>query len=91
MRVALTGGIGSGKSTVCAMFAARGVPIIDADIISRRLTSSGGPLEPDIIDHFGSAICDPAGSIERSKLRALVFDNSEYSEIGIAKILSPAL
>jgi len=77
LRVALTGGIGSGKSTVCAMFAARGVPIIDADTIARRLTSSGGPLEPDIIAHFGSAICDSAGNIERRKLRALVFDNSE--------------
>ena len=77
LRVALTGGIGSGKSPVCAMFAARGVPIIDADTIARRLTSSGGPLEPDIITPFGSAICDPDGRIERSKLRALVFDNSD--------------
>ena len=54
LKVALTGGIGSGKSTVSAYFAALGIEIIDADVIAHQLTAPGSDIEHTIIKHFGA-------------------------------------
>ena len=71
--VGLTGGIGVGKSTVAAMFAARGAAVVDGDEISRRLQEPGRPCYRAIVDAFGRDILDPAGRIDRRRLGAVVF------------------
>ena len=76
--VGLTGGIGSGKSTVANLFSRQGIEIIDADEISRTLVKTGSPVLEAIIKHFGSSITDAEGNLDRKQLRELVFaDNAE--------------
>ncbi|MHB8454157.1 MAG: dephospho-CoA kinase [Acidiferrobacterales bacterium] len=75
LRIGLTGGIGSGKSTVAAMFAAHGTPVIDADEIARRLVKSGQPAFDEVVHSFGTSILDHNGEINRQSLRKRVFDN----------------
>ncbi len=74
-RVGLTGGIGSGKSTVAGLFAARGVTVIDADDISRELVSPGSAALQQIVAYFGNAVLAADGSLDRTALRERVFDN----------------
>lgn len=74
-RVALTGGIGSGKSTVADLFAEQGVAISDADVIAHALTAPGGDALPAIQASFGHALVDTAGYLDRKALRALVFSD----------------
>ncbi len=76
LRIGLTGGIGSGKSTVAELFARHAVPIIDADDIARRLASPGQPAHQPIIDHFGTNILGNDQTIDRRKLRLRVFANA---------------
>ena len=76
LRIGLTGGIGSGKSTVSAMLSSLGaVVIVDADAISRQLTAPGGAALPSIAQTFGSQMIDPHGAMDRQAMRALVFGN----------------
>jgi dephospho-CoA kinase len=69
----LTGGIGSGKSTVANMFATLGVRIIDTDVISRQLTQTGGEAIPAIRAAFGPHALNDQNALDRSKMRELVF------------------
>lgn len=88
--VGLTGGIASGKSTVAALFEARGVPVIDADVVSRELTRPGtGGLEA-IVDTFGSGILTEAGELDRRGLRRLIFNDPE-SRKRLEAILHPRI
>ena len=73
LRIGLTGGIGSGKSTVAAMLARRGAGIIDTDAIARRLTGANGAAMPALRLTFGDAIAAPDGALDREWMRALVF------------------
>lgn len=73
LAVALTGGVGSGKSTVAGLFARLGVPVIDADEISRALTAPGSPVLDLIAEAFGARFVNPGGHLDRAALRALVF------------------
>lgn len=73
LRVGLTGGIASGKTTLSRLFAALGVPIIDADEISRGLSKPGQAGYKRIVAHFGKDILDADGELDRAKLRAQVF------------------
>lgn len=73
LKIGLTGGIASGKTTVSSLFYQLGAPIIDADILARELTRIGSPALSDIIDHFGHTILYPNGSLNRSALRTLMF------------------
>lgn len=75
LRIGLTGGIGSGKSTVADLFAARGVPLIDADVIARELVEPGQPALADIAAAFGADMLDAQGRLDRARLRARVFGN----------------
>ncbi|OGT47236.1 MAG: dephospho-CoA kinase [Gammaproteobacteria bacterium RIFCSPHIGHO2_12_FULL_41_20] len=75
--VGLTGGIGSGKSTVARLFAKHGITIIDADEIARQLTAPDQPALQQIVAHFGNAILLEDGSLNRYKLRRIIFDNTE--------------
>ena len=71
--VGLTGGIGVGKSTVAAMFAARGAAVINADRISQGLQAPGAPCYRAIVEAFREGVLDPAGRIDRKRLGAMVF------------------
>ena len=96
--VGLTGGIGSGKSTVASIFAELGVPVIDTDAISHQLTQSGGNAIPAIRDAFGEAYIDAAGALDRAKMRELVFSerrervfSSASAKHQLEKILHPLI
>lgn len=71
--VGLTGGIGSGKSTVADRFAALGATIVDADVAAHRLTAPGGAAMPAIRATFGDAFVAADGSLDRAAMRARVF------------------
>ena len=72
-RIGLTGGIGSGKSTVAGFLARRGAAIIDADAISRSLTAPGGRAMADIAHTFGAAMLSPDGAMDRQAMRERIF------------------
>ena len=71
--VGLTGGIGSGKSTIADLFAAHRVAIVDTDAIAHRITAPGGAAMPLVEQTFGPRFVAPDGSLDRAKMRALVF------------------
>ncbi|STZ75353.1 dephospho-CoA kinase [Bergeriella denitrificans] len=75
--IGLTGGIGSGKSQAAAEFVRLGVPHIDADAVSRRLTADGGAALPEIRRCFGAALFDDSGRLDRAALRDTVFRRPE--------------
>ncbi|KPP99749.1 dephospho-CoA kinase [Marinobacter sp. HL-58] len=75
--VGLTGGIGSGKSTVARMFGALGVHWVDADDVAREVVEPGTPALKDIAEHFGQDILLPDGGLDRAALRQLVFESPE--------------
>ncbi len=72
-RLGLTGGIGSGKSTVAAQLGLRGAAVIDADQISRSLTAPEGAALPEIARVFGPELIDASGALDRTRMRELVF------------------
>lgn len=71
--VGLTGGIGSGKSTVADLFAAQGAAVIDTDLIAHQLTAVGGAAIPAIKDSFGAGLILPDGAMDRAAMRERVF------------------
>lgn len=71
----LTGGIGSGKSTVAAMLAARGAVLIDADTVAREVVEPGGPAYQGVVDRFGPDVVAGDGRIDRPALAKIVFGN----------------
>jgi len=75
LRLGLTGGIGSGKSTVASILARAGAAVMDADAISRSLTQPGGRAIPAILAEFGETLISPDGAMDRDAMRALVFSN----------------
>lgn len=88
--VALTGGIASGKSAVSAAFARRGVPILDADLISRQVVEPGQPALAAVVAAFGPQVLAPDGRLDRTALRALVFARPEARR-QLESILHPAI
>jgi dephospho-CoA kinase len=75
--VGLTGGIGSGKSTVSELLAARGAVIVDADAITRELQQPGQPVLAAIVDRFGPEVVLPDGHLDRAALAAIVFPDPD--------------
>lgn len=74
--VGLTGGLGSGKSTVADLFADKGVPVIDADMIARQLVEPGQPALKEIVAHYGVTTLRPDGTLDRAKLKNLIFNDA---------------
>jgi dephospho-CoA kinase len=74
--VGLSGGIGSGKSTVANLFRELGIKVIDTDEIAHRLTGAGGEAIPQLQEAFGAACLDPAGAMDRAWMRRLVFSDA---------------
>jgi dephospho-CoA kinase len=79
-RIGLTGGIGSGKSTVAGMLAAKGAAVVDADAISRSLTASGGRAMAAIAQTFGPQMVDAQGAMDRQAMREAVFQNPKAKQ-----------
>ncbi|MBD2811050.1 dephospho-CoA kinase [Xenorhabdus sp. Vera] len=78
--VALTGGIGSGKTTISNVFSSLGVPLVDADIIAREVVAPGTPALLAISQHFGSDILLSDGSLNRALLRQKIFASPEEKQ-----------
>lgn len=87
-RVGLTGGIGSGKSTVAKTLQACGATILDADHIARMSTQSGGAALSDIRHHFGDAFISADGSMDRDRMRAHVFAQPHAKQL-LESIIHP--
>lgn len=90
LRVALTGGIASGKSVVADMFGELGAPIIDTDIIARAVVEPGQPALDEIRERFGAMIIDAAGQLDRRELRKRIFSDSEARQ-DLENILHPRI
>lgn len=82
LRLGLTGGIGSGKSTVAAMLADHGAKLVDADAISRATSAAGGPAISALAEEFGTAFITEHGALDRDRMRELV-----YADAGAKKRL----
>ncbi len=91
MRVfGLTGGIGTGKSTVARMIAEEGIPVVDADRISRDIAAPGSPVHAEIVRRFGSGILLPDGRIDRKKLGGIVFTDAN-KRVELERLTHPAI
>lgn len=88
--IGLTGGIGSGKSTVSRLLAELGAVIINADEIGHEVFKSGTEAWQEIVDAFGRQILTPGGEIDRAKLGELVFKNPE-SRLRLNRIMHPRI
>ena len=80
MVIGLTGGIASGKSTVSGFFARCGAVVVDADAIAHRVMARGMPAWQAVVDHFGEAILDGRGGIDRERLGEVVFNDVRQKE-----------
>ncbi len=89
-RVALTGGIASGKSTVADLFAALGVPVIDTDVIAREVVEPGQPALAAVVAAFGPDVLDADGRLDRRRLRELIFADPDAKR-RLEAILHPAI
>lgn len=88
--IALTGGIGSGKSTVADEFAKLGIPIVDTDVIARQLVRVGSPAYQEIVAAFGSSILTDDKQLNRRKLREVIFNHPEQ-RLRLEQILHPRI
>ena len=88
--VGLTGGIGSGKSAVADMFTALGITVVDTDAIARELTAPGGAAMADIQTAFGVEFVSPDGSLDRARMRTLVFGDPAAKQ-KLESILHPMI
>jgi dephospho-CoA kinase len=89
-RVALTGGIASGKTAVAKLFAARGVPVIDTDVIARQVVEPGEPALAAVVDAFGTAVLGEDGRLDRRRMREHVFGDA-VARRRLEAILHPAI
>jgi len=87
-RVALTGGIATGKSHVRARFESLGIPAVDADVLARDAVAPGSPGLAAVIRRFGAEVCDADGGLNRRKVGAIVFNDPEARR-DLEKIVHP--
>ncbi|MGH8683132.1 MAG: dephospho-CoA kinase [Burkholderiales bacterium] len=90
LTVCLTGGIGSGKSSVARLFAERGIEVIDADALAHDLTRSGGAAIPPLVDAFGVAVLDASGALDRARMRRIAFADAA-ARARLESILHPLI
>ena len=92
--VGLTGGIGSGKSTVSTMLAERGAVVVDADAIAKELQEPGSPVLTAMAERFGAHVIDGDGALDRAAVAAIVFGDDDESAAALRDlnaIVHPAL
>jgi dephospho-CoA kinase len=80
IKIGLTGGIASGKSAVSKMFRALSIPVVDADVASRKVVEPGQPALSEIAELFGPAVIQPDGQLDRKKLGALIFGDEHQRQ-----------
>lgn len=90
IRVGLTGGVASGKSTVSARFAELGAVVVDADLLAREVVALGTPGLAAVVDEFGNEVLAPEGHLDRAALGALVFAD-ESRRRALESILHPLI
>lgn len=90
LRIGLTGGVASGKSTVAGFFADLGVPVIDTDVIAREVVARGAPALARIRDAFGDQVFDDEGLLDRKAMRQLVFSDDDKRR-QLERILHPRI
>jgi dephospho-CoA kinase len=90
LRIGLTGGIGSGKSTVAAAWLALGATLIDTDAIARQLTAADGAALPAIKARFGPKVIDSEGALDRAYMRELAFGDAR-SRVALEAIVHPMI
>jgi len=90
LRIGLTGGLASGKSTVAARFASRGAALIDTDAIARTLTAAGGAAIAPIAAAFGAGLIGADGAMDRAAMRALVFADAA-ARLRLERLLHPLI
>ncbi len=88
--IGLTGGIGSGKSTVTTLFGKLGVPVVDADIVSRQVVEPGQPALTEITHQFGPSILTNEGQLDRQRLREVIFASAAKRR-QLEKMLHPRI
>ncbi|KAJ3546231.1 hypothetical protein NMY22_g2133 [Coprinellus aureogranulatus] len=88
--VGLTGGIATGKSTVSALLKAKGLPIVDADVIARQVVEPGTPALAKIKAHFGDQVIQEDGTLDRKKLGSIIF-NDAAQRAKLNSIVHPAV
>jgi dephospho-CoA kinase len=81
LRVGLTGGLGSGKTTIASMFATLGAHVIGADAIGHQLMQPGEQVYRDILQHFGREVLQSDGTLDRKKLAAIAFEEKRIEEL----------
>ena len=89
-RVALTGGIASGKTTVANLFAELGVPLIDTDVIARQVVEPGQPALTEVVANFGPDVLDADGRLDRRRMRERIFSDPTAKQ-RLEAILHPAI
>ena len=89
-QIGLTGGVGSGKSTVAGLFAKLGVPVLDADVIARELVIPGAPALARIVEAFGAAVLTAEGVLDRPRLRHIIFSDAARRK-ALEAILHPPI
>jgi dephospho-CoA kinase len=87
-KIGLTGGIASGKTTVCNLFKELSIDIIDADVISHELSKKGGAAFEEIVEAFEDDIIGDDGELDRKKLRSIVFSNNTKKKM-LENIIHP--
>jgi dephospho-CoA kinase len=90
LKVGLTGGIASGKTTVANSFAGLGVPIIDTDVIARQVVMPGEPALEEIRIRFGDSVFKRSGELDRSAMRKLIFSDDDL-RFALENILHPLI
>ena len=89
LRVGLTGGLGSGKSTVAARLRALGAEVIEADELGRAMMEPGQPVYSSIVEHFGAEVVSSDGRLDRSRLAEVAFKGGRVNELNA--IIHPAV
>jgi dephospho-CoA kinase len=90
LRVGLTGGIASGKTTVSDLFALHNVPIIDTDLVAREVVTPGSVGLKQVVDHFGQQVLSSENQLDRRALRDIVFSDPKQREV-LEQILHPLI
>ena len=90
VRIGLTGGIGSGKSTVAALLVGHGATLVDTDAIAHALTAAGGAAMPALRERFGTAIAAPDGTMDRAQMRRRVLADPQ-AKLALEAILHPMI
>jgi dephospho-CoA kinase len=88
IKVGITGGIGSGKSTACKVFSLLGIPVFEADIVAKQLMNTDPEIRSKLIDLFGTSVYLPDHTIDRKYLAGIVFNNASLLA-QLSKIVHP--